>query len=109
MRKTDKLVFDAIKKGKKTVETRAATERYGKIQMGDALVFVCGRKKIERKVGGVKHFTSIEGMAKKIDFKKIMPFCESIEEMRKVYFSFPGYKEKLKKFGILAFDLKLIK
>jgi len=109
MRETDKFVFDAIKKGKKTVETRAATERYRKIQTEDTLVFVCGKEKIERKAGSVKHFASINEMAKKIDFKKIMPFCKNIEEVKNVYYSFPGYKEKIKKFGILVFNLKPVK
>ena len=105
MRKTDRFVFNVIKRGEKTVETRAATERYRKIQPGDTLVFVCGKEKIEREVDGVRHFVSINDMVKEIDFKKIMPFCENIEEMKKIYYSFPGYKEKIKNIGLLAFDL----
>jgi ASC-1-like (ASCH) protein len=45
-------------------------------------------------------------MVKKIDFKKIMPFVNSIEEMKEIYYSFPNYKEKIEKFGIVAFYLK---
>lgn len=109
MRKIDKFVFDAVKNGEKIIETRAATEKYKKIQPGDTLVFVCGAEKIEREVENVEHFISVDDMVKEINFKKIMPFCKNVEEMKKIYYNFPGYKEKIKNFGLLVFDLKLIK
>ena len=38
--------------------------------------------------------------------QKIMPLVTSIEEMKKRYYSYPGYEEKIKEHGILAFELK---
>jgi len=37
--------------------------------------------------------------------KEIMPFASSVEEMRATYFSFPGYQEKIEKYGLIAFRL----
>jgi len=44
-------------------------------------------------------------MLKAISFKKIMPWVKSIADARKTYYSYPGYKEKIKKFGIVALEL----
>ena len=105
-RKTDKGIFNDIKKGLKTIETRAATTKFRNIKNGNILVFLCDGKKFTKEVKEIKHFQSIEKMAKNLDIKKIMPQVSSLEEMKTVYYSFPGYKEKIKKFGLVAIKLK---
>lgn len=105
IRGTDKFVFDSIKKRNKIVETRAATERYRRIEEKDILVFVCGNEKIEKKVKKVSYFKNIDEMAKQIDFKKIMPFVSSIEDMESVCYGFSGYRQKIKKFGLVAWEI----
>jgi ASC-1-like (ASCH) protein len=104
-RATDKNNFLEIKKGLKTVETRAATERYRKIQKGDVLVIVCGKNRLEKKIKRVRIFASLGAMIKVIPYKKIMPSVASVVAMRKVYYGYPGYREKLKKYGVIAFDI----
>ena len=106
IRKVDKFVFDSIKKGDKIIETRAATNKYRKIKKGDILVFVCEGEKLEKEVKKVSYFKSIDGMIKEIDFKKIMPFVNSIKEMKQVCYSFTDYQEKINQFGLVVFDLK---
>ncbi len=106
IRRADKVFFEAIKKGRKTIDTRASTDKHRRIEEGDVLVFVCGNDKLEKKVEKVEYYKTIEEMTKAIDFKKIMPFVDSIEEMKKVYFSFPGYREKIDKLGLVVFRLK---
>ena len=106
IRETDKFVFDSIKKGDKTVETRAATDRFRNIEVGDILVFVCKKERIEKEVVKINHFKSIEDMTKVIDFKKIMPFVSSVKEMKEIYYSFSGYREKIREFGLIVFFLK---
>ncbi len=106
IRGTDKFVFDSIKKGEKTIETRAATPRYRKIETGDVLVFSCAGEKLEREVKKVSLFKNVDDMAGKIDYKKVQPFSGSLDEVKKVYYSFPGYREKIKGFGLIAFDLE---
>jgi ASC-1-like (ASCH) protein len=107
IRQVDKVFFEVIKEGRKTIESRAAIDRYRKIKEGDVLVFVCGSEKLEKKVKKVEYYKTIEEMTKVINFKKVMPFVDSIEEMKKVYFSFPDYKQKIDKFGLVVFKLKV--
>ena len=104
-RSVDKENFDEIKKRLKTIETRAATERYRKIKKGDTLVIVCGKNHLSKKVKQVKIFKSINAMVKEVPIHKIMPSLNTISEIRKVYYSYPAYKTKIRKHGIIAFYL----
>lgn len=97
--------FDAIVNGSKTVETRAATVKYQNIKPGDILVIVCMPDKIEKTVVSVKQFKSIEEMFAAVDLKTVNPFAVDIAEARAVYYSFPGYKQKIEQYGLIAFGL----
>ena len=105
-RAADKDNFKEIKDGLKTVETRAATTRYKDIQKGDILVMVCGKQRIIKQTKRVRHFKTIESMLKAIPLKKIMPSIKSVAGARKVYYSYQGYKEKIKEFGLMALEMK---
>ncbi len=106
IRGVDKIVFDCIKNNQKIIETRAATKKYRNIKIGDILVFACADNKLEKTVKKIEIYRNINEMVKVINFKDIMPFLNSVEEMEKVCFSFPNYKEKIKQFGIIAFTLE---
>jgi ASC-1-like (ASCH) protein len=101
----DKKNFLEIRDGLKVVETRAATPKYREVKVGDILVIVCGKERLERKVKRVLMFTSIGSMVKRIPYKKIMPSVQSLREMRQIYYGYPNYREKLKKHGVIAFDI----
>lgn len=102
----DRNNFEEVRSGLKSIETRAATPRHRDIKTGDVIVFVCGDKRFEKKVRKVKVFKNIRAMLMAIDYKKIMPSIESASEMQKIYYSYPNYKEKIKKFGIVALELE---
>jgi ASC-1-like (ASCH) protein len=104
-RQTDKKIFDEIKAGSKEYETRAATVRYLPIKEGDTLTLVCGKDRMVKRISKKFHWPSIDSMLKEIPFKKIMPSVDSIDEMKKVYASYPGYTDKIKKHGLLGFKL----
>lgn len=99
-------IFEAIRNGRKKVETRAATERYRSIEAGDTIVFVCGRLKFERKVKSSKIFKSVEAILKKYKPVQINPNTKTEKEIRAMYDSFQGYREKIKKYGLIAFELR---
>lgn len=105
-RAENKDIFNAVVTGKKKIETRAATERYNSISTGDVVVLVCGPKKIEKKVRLAKIYKTIGALLKKYSPRQINPMCATAKETRDMYYSFPGYKEKIKKFGIIALELK---
>ena len=98
-------VFLAIKKDDKKIETRAETEKYLKIKKGDTLVFVCGMNRFKKQVIRIEHFSSIRSLVRKYPPHTINPKAYSEEELRKIYYTYPGYKEKIRKFGIVAWKL----
>ena len=98
--------WSAIRRGTKSVETRAATVKYRNIMAGDVLVFVCGKDRFEKKIKRVRHFKSIAGLFRAIPMQKVLPKAMSIAGAQKIYFSFPGYKEKIRKSGLIALELE---
>lgn len=105
IRRDDKHIFDFAKTGQKYVETRAATPRHMAVNAGDNLLFLCGREKFSRKVSRVAHYSTLAELFKNEKLSSIVPWVESEGEARKIYSSFPGYKEKIKKFGLVAWEL----
>jgi len=105
-RAVNKDIFLDIKSGKKTVETRAATEKYRNIKDGDLIVLVCGKDRFGKTVKKARIFKTIGALVKTHPIKKIMPDISSEKELRKAYYSYSNYKEKIKKFGLIALELK---
>lgn len=106
IRKQDMAFFDAISDGSKKIETRAGSPAYSRIKEGDVLVFSCFGKKIKKIAQKIHHFKSVEELLKNFNFKEIMPLASSKEEAIKTWHSFPKYKERLIKYGILVFILE---
>jgi len=105
IRGVDKIVLDSIKDGTKTIETRAGTDKFRRIKTGDILVLICQGERLEKQVKKIKHFKGINEMLKSIDYKKIMPWVDSEEQAKQVWYSFSNYKEEIKQFGLVAFWL----
>ena len=101
-RAKDKSDFDLIKRGVKTVETRAATKKYGNFKNGDELVIVCGKDRVIKKVKRVRYFKSVASMLQTIPGRKINPLFTSVAAAEKAYFGYPGYRGKIKRFGLVA-------
>ncbi len=104
--KVNKETFEAIKNGKKTVETRAASIKYQNIEAGDIIVLSCDGHKFEKKVKHAQTFKNIKSMLRKYKIKSIEPKLSTADQLRDAYYSYTGYKEKIKKFGIIAMELK---
>lgn len=106
IRADGKYIFEAIKSGKKKVETRAATSKYSKIQKGDKLKFVCDKESFEKEVTKVKIYKTITAILKDYTPQEINPKTKTKDETINMYYSFPKYQEKIKEFGLVAFKLK---
>ncbi len=104
-REVNRDIFDAIRRDQKTIETRAATVRYQKIKKGDRVILVCGKDLFEKQVADVQIFKSIDALLKKYKVRQINPNTKTEEELRKLYYSFPGYREKIQKYGLIAIEL----
>lgn len=105
IRKADKDIFESLKKGEKSIETRACTRKFQKIKEGDTLVFNCDNQKLEKKVKKVEHFESIEELFESVDIKNVFPDIDTLETLKQAYFSFPNYKQKIDNYGLFAFWL----
>ncbi len=102
----NKATFEFIKSGKKKVETRAGTVKYQRVQAGDTLIMCCGKLHLEKTAKKVRHFKSIKALLEVYKPDVINPGTSTLKEMETMYYSYPGYKEKIKEFGILAFELR---
>ena len=105
IRSADKDIFDAIRNGKKKIETRAATIKYQKIKKGDDVILICGKSKLQKKIAHAHIYKTITDLLKKYTPQDIHQNLKSQEELEKLYYSFPGYQEKIKQHGLIALEL----
>lgn len=106
MRAENRDIFEAIESGKKKLETRAGTDKYIKIRAGDMLKFVCGKNSFMRNVTKVKRYKTITAILKDYMPQEINPNTKTKDETIDMYYSFPNYREKIKKHGLIALELK---
>ena len=106
MRSVDRYIFDAVLSGRKKVETRASGPKYQNIKKGDIIEFRCGKDKFQKTVGQLRKFKTIARLLKKYSLKNIAPWLSSVKELEKLVMGFPGYPERIKKHGLIAFELK---
>ncbi len=102
----NKYSLDAIKEGRKKIETRAATKRYRNIKAGDVVVLTCGAQRFEKIVRSAHIYKTIRALLRSHKPKEINPKASTEAELIDIYYSFPGYREKIKEFGIIALELK---
>jgi ASC-1-like (ASCH) protein len=88
------------------VETRAFSSKYKNIKQGDILTFVCGQEIFEKTVSKTIYFETIEKLLDVYEPSDINPELKTKKETIERYYSFPGYKQKIKEFGIIAFEFK---
>ncbi len=99
-------IFEAVRSGRKKIETRAATKKYAGIEAGDTVVLSCGRDRFEKRVTRAERFASVSAILRKYRPAAINPATRTAREARAMWSSFPGYKEKIRKCGLIAFHLE---
>lgn len=107
-RVVDKERFEEVRSGRKKYETRAATVKYEPMTIGDTITFVCGTKRFKKRIVKKYHFKTPAGMLKKLPLRRIMPDAQikTLADVKARYASYPNYPEKIKKYGLFAFELK---
>lgn len=106
IRDVDRPIFELIKSGQKKIETRAGG-KYEDVKEGDTLVFTCGDEKVEKLVKRVVRFTNLDELLKEYRVEEIHPGFTTKEELEGMYATFPGYEERIKEHGLIAFELEL--
>ena len=99
-------IFEAIRSGAKKVETRAATEKFRDIKNGDVIMLVCEDDAFTKTVKRAEIFGSIGALLEKYAPKDINPVYKTAKELRAMFYSFPNYKEKIRKHGLIALELE---
>jgi len=89
----------------KKVETRAGSPMYVGIKAGDIITFVCGKDKLKKKVKRAQKFKSIKTLHKVYKPVEINPRIKTVKESERMYYSFPGYRNRIKKYGLIALEL----
>lgn len=101
----NKDIFEMLKSGEKSLETRAAIPEYRLIKQGDIISFLCDGDLFEKRVANVEIFPSVSSLLEKYQPELINPKLKTREEIIAMYHSFPGYQVKLQQYGILAIEL----
>lgn len=104
--KKNRDIFEALRDGRKRVETRAATAKYADIKAGETVSFSCDGETFTRAITSVRHFSSVAALLKKYAVSDIHPPSKTAEELKAVYASFPGYTEKIREHGLIAMELE---
>ena len=106
-------IFEMIKSGAKTVETRALNpdepKRYfGNISVGDKIELrsVKTGEIIIKEVIRVSVYKSTDDYLDRENLSKIFGGPVSKNEALEKHLSFPGYEERLNKFGIVALEIR---
>jgi len=110
IRAKNRIIFNQIKSGKKKVETRAlghtkTGKNFGSVQKGDTLLFMCGKARLRKKIIKVSKFLSVEKFFKEVNQKLVWPHMpvRTLENIKKQYYVYPGYRERIRKYGLVAF------
>ena len=105
-RKINHDTLAAIRSGRKKVETRSATQRYRKLKAGDRVVLVCGKDRFVLTIRRATVFRTIAAMLRRYAVRDIEPDLASAADLRKKYYTYPQYREKIKAHGLIAMELK---
>jgi len=117
-----KEIFNAIKSGKKSIDTRAGREKgdgiyWGDIKPGDVIRFtladqnsdkpVSGIKPDEREVSAVTHFDNIDDLLSSKKIENIW-IDSNVINYRQWWKKMPELQKRIEQFGIWAIELKPI-
>lgn len=99
-----------IRSGEKTIEGRVAAPIYKNIKAGDKLRFFYrtnAQDDVVCLVNRVSKYTTFKEMLIAEGVSNCIPGTSNLEKALKVYQTFPKYREKELKYGVLAFKLQL--
>ena len=115
--------YEDIASGKKKVEGRVPdfdnpAKDYRSMEPGDVLIFyavnpdlspITDLPECRFRVSFINHYNSIEEMLALEGRTNLLPGTSSDEDAAKTYTSFPGYVERIKKYGVYALGLERCK
>jgi ASC-1-like (ASCH) protein len=94
--------FKEIKKWKKTVEGRSGKLFYS-FKKWDIITFKNWKQYITKKIIEVIRYKNLDDFLENEWIENCLPWINNKNIAKKIYLSLPWYKEKIKKYGIIAF------
>ena len=116
--KTSEPYYSQIESGKKIYDGRAndSAEKYWNMGLNESLIFQLVdekgqalNKSLSAEIKSLRKYHSVEDACDSIDFKKLIPDANSVDDVVKAYSSFPGYPDRIKKYGFIVIELKGVK
>ena len=98
----------AIKHGTKTVEGRLNSRMMQGIKAQDTIDFYSQHGSVRVLVTEVTRHQSFHDMLSRVGVQAVLPEFSRVTDGVRLFQSFPGYAEKEKKFGVLAFHIQMI-
>lgn len=108
---SDELNFSMIVSGEKIVETRAldetdsAKDYYRAIDSGDAIRFVCGTDSVIKNVVEARYYPTLADYLEYEDLELALGEGMTAEKATDKLHGYPGYKERIKKYGLVVWEL----
>ncbi|MCL5093798.1 MAG: hypothetical protein M1355_01565 [Patescibacteria group bacterium] len=101
-------IFNLLRDGLKTIDTRPYSTKFNGLKVGDEIIFkhIKSGGEIVKSVKRIAIFKTIDEMAKKENIEKIIPSAKTKEDLLKVYRGFRGFIEGVEKSGIIAIELE---
>ena len=104
--------FSNVKNGKKIIEGRLNKGSFSEFKVNDIIEWFNDdggkKRKIRTKIISIGHYKTFENMIRKERLKNTLPEQSLIKNGAQVYYQFYSKTDE-KKYGVLAFRLKLIK
>ncbi|RJQ17022.1 hypothetical protein C4573_03100 [Candidatus Woesearchaeota archaeon] len=110
--------YDAISSGEKTIEGRVSdpekpSKNYKTMSIGDIGVFravdehykLLNMSALRFSIDAIRHYGTVEAMLECEGLQNVLPGVPSIADGVAVYHAFPGYLERIQKFGIYAIEI----
>jgi len=76
------------------------------LKINDVIMFVCGKEILKKKIKSAENFKTISALLKKYKPQQINPRIKIEKELRKMWYSFPNYRKKIRKHGLVVWKLK---
>jgi len=97
----------SIMKGKKTVEGRINSSIFRRLSLGDTVTFFSRKSEVTVVINRVRRYSSFREMAEYEGVSALVPVITSVNDAVNLYRSFPRYREREGKFGVVALQLKI--
>lgn len=98
--------IEMIAQGRKTIEGRVNTGSFAHIGPGTKIHFFAGAFSVDVVVKAVRKYKSFDDMLAGEGYEKCVPNAHNIQHASRIYADIPGYPERARTFGVVAFEIE---